>query len=147
MSRPGRIWQILVAHQSPEGADRGYRLPIPGSERRVCARCLGLYPTLLLVVVFESTVRYFESEWRWLVAFGLVTPAVIHWAGSMLMLSRGSNAMRTLTGVLAGVGMGVAFSDYFHDTSCGYFKALIITLVFLVALVWWVRPTPDQDRF
>ena len=145
MSRPGRLWQVLVSHHGPEEAHHCYRLPLPGQPRLVCARCLGLYPTLLLMVIFESTVFRFESEYRWLLSFGLVAPAVIDWARGMLFRVRGSNAVRSLTGVLGGAGMGLAFSDYFRDSSSGHFWALIGVLAFLIALVWWVRPAPDQD--
>ncbi|MFH2007295.1 MAG: DUF2085 domain-containing protein [bacterium] len=141
MSDPQRFWRLLLSHHGPGEAHRCYRLP--WSSLLLCARCLGLYPALLAVVGFEIGVGRFESEWRWLVAFASVTPAVIDWSGAMLFGGHGSNLVRTGTGGLAGIGLGVAFSDYFRDSKCLYFWVLLASLVAVISVVWWARRSDD----
>jgi len=136
---PTQGWRVLLSHHGPGESHHCYRV---GHRRgiHICARCLGLYPVLLTVVGFESAIGRFESEYRWIAAFSLVTPAIIDWSRSILFEHRGSNGWRTITGVLAGVGLGIAFGDYFRDTSCAYFWTLMGVLVTIIALVWWARP-------
>lgn len=132
-------WRVLLSHHRSSELHHCYRLPVTSRGIHVCARCLGLYPLLLATVGLESGVWRFESEHRWLLAFALVTPAVIDWSGSMLFAAPRSNCRRTITGVLAGVGLGLAFGDYFRDSTCGYFWALMGVLAAVIALVWWTR--------
>ncbi len=131
-----RGWRLLLSHHGPGEAHRCFRL---SGRLALCARCLGLYPVLVAVVGFEIGVHRFESEWRWLVVFSLVTPAVIDWSRSMLFGDRGSNLVRLLTGGLAGLGLGVAFSDYLRDSKTLYFWVLMACLAVLVSVVWWAR--------
>jgi uncharacterized membrane protein len=102
----------------------------------VCARCLGLYPVLLLVVVLEGALGRVPLTGRWFLAFALVSPAVIDWSRARLFGAPGTNAVRAVTGVLAGTGLGLAFSDYFRDSNQVYFWVLVATLAGVVLLVW-----------
>lgn len=74
---------------------------------RVCARCLGTYPVLLAVLVGLFKVRA-PLAWRWdvPVVLALTLPALVDWAVGRFRPARGSNAVRTLTGVLLGVALG-----------------------------------------
>ena len=130
-------WRVLLSHHRTSERHHCYRL----GKIHLCARCLGLYPVLLATIGFEVNLWRFESVYRWFLAVGLVTPAVIDWSRSMLFGSRGSNRWRTTTGALAGVGLGVAFGDYFRDNTSGWFWALMGVLAVVIGLVWWARPT------
>jgi len=140
MSRAPQGWRVLVSHHRAADLHRCYRLGLTRQGIHICSRCLGLYPLLMATIGLEAGLWRFESEYRWLVAFTLVTPAVIDWSASMLFDARGSNAWRTITGALSGVGLGIAFGDYFRDSTCGYFWALLSGLAVVIALVWWTRP-------
>lgn len=74
---------------------------------RVCARCLGTYPVLVAVMVGLFAVRA-PLAWRWDVpaVLGLTLPALVDWAVGRFRPASGSNAVRTLTGVLLGVALG-----------------------------------------
>ncbi len=139
MSDPAQGWRVVLSHHPTSELQRCYRLPVTSKGIHLCARCLGLYPVLLITLGIEAGLWRFESEDRWFLAFSLVTPAVIDWSASMLFAAPGSNEVRTITGVLAGVGLGIAFGDYFRDSSCAYFWALMGGLVMIIALVWWTR--------
>lgn len=140
MSDPPQGWRVLLSHHGSAELHHCYRLGLTREGIHVCARCLGLYPVLVVTIGLEAALWRFESEYRWIAAFSLVTPAVIDWSRSMLFAARGSNGWRTITGALSGVGLGIAFGDYFRDSSCGYFWALMAVLVVVIALVWWTRP-------
>lgn len=136
----GQGWRVLLSHHLTPQRHHCYRLGKEPNGIYLCARCLGLYPVLLVTIGFEAAWWRFESEFRWFLAFALVTPAVIDWSRSMLFGARGSNPWRTATGALAGVGLGLAFGDYLRDNSSLWFWTLMGVLTLVIGLVWWARP-------
>jgi uncharacterized membrane protein len=92
-----------LSHHHEEEYNRTYQL----GRVRVCARCLGTYPVLLAVLVGLFTMRA-PLAWRWdvPVVLGLTLPALADWAVGRFRPASGSNAVRTLTGVLLGVALG-----------------------------------------
>lgn len=96
---------------------------------RVCARCLGTYPVLLTVLVALVKVRA-PLSWDWdvPVVLGLTLPALVDWAVGRFRPAGGSNAVRTLTGVLLGVALGRSLFVHFQ-------KPLPPVLVWQAALV------------
>lgn len=92
-----------LSHHFENELNRCYRF---GSVH-VCARCLGTYPTLLIVFVAQFLVRA-PLEWAFDTAAGLalLLPATLDWASGRFRPQRGSNAQRTLTGILLGVSLG-----------------------------------------
>jgi len=74
---------------------------------RLCARCLGVYPVMFAAIAAQLAARA-PLAWRWDAAWtlALFAPAVADWAAGRLAPAFGSNAWRTLTGVLAGLALG-----------------------------------------
>jgi uncharacterized membrane protein len=98
-----------LSHHPPEQYDHTYRF---GSVH-VCARCLGVYPMLALGLTLQLAARA-PLAWKGDVVgvLALTAPALIDWALGRLRLTRGSNAVRTATGVL--LGLALARSLYIH---------------------------------
>lgn len=92
-----------LSHHHPEEYNRTYVL----GGVRVCARCLGTYPVLLAVLVGLFKLRA-PLTWSWdmPVVLGLTLPALVDWAVGRFRPTGGSNAVRTLTGVLLGMALG-----------------------------------------
>lgn len=92
-----------LSHHHEEEYNRTYLL----GGVRVCARCLGTYPVLLAVMVGLFKARA-PRVWSWdvPVVLGLTVPALVDWAVGRFRPASGSNAVRTLTGVLLGVALG-----------------------------------------
>ena len=92
-----------LSHHHEEEYNRTYLL----GGMRVCARCLGTYPVLLAVMVGLFKLRA-PLAWPWdvPVVLGLTLPALVDWAVGRFRPAAGSNAVRTLTGVLLGVALG-----------------------------------------
>lgn len=135
------IIRAVLSHHGAEHRHHCYRLGSGPNAVFLCARCLGVYPVLLLVVGLEGALGIADLSHRWLLAAALITPTLIDWSRSQLFKGKGSNVLRTLTGALAGLGLGLAFSDYFRDPSRPDFWILIGCIAAVAALVWWCRDT------
>jgi uncharacterized membrane protein len=92
-----------LSHHHEEEDNRTYLL----GGVRVCARCLGTYPVLVAVMLGLFALRA-PLAWRWdvPVVLGLTLPALVDWAVGRFRPASGSNAVRTLTGVLLGAALG-----------------------------------------
>ena len=113
---------------------------------RVCARCLGTYPVLLAVMVGLFAVRA-PKAWAWdvPVVLALTVPALLDWAVGRFRPASGSNAVRTLTGVLLGVALGRSL--YVHVQKplppMLWAQAALVTAVALpVILMTYGKPRP-----
>lgn len=102
---PGALG-FLLAHHVPPHLDRCYLCWLGRRPVWWCARCLGMYPALLLVLAIQLIVRPVVGWWDALWLFGLATPAVVDWALFRLAGRPGTNRVRTLTGVLLGFSLG-----------------------------------------
>lgn len=92
-----------LSHHPPEEYDRCYRL----GGLHVCARCLGVYPTLFVALVIGFAVRApTEHPLDLPVVLGLTAPATLDWAFGRFRPHALSNAWRTATGVLLGLALG-----------------------------------------
>jgi uncharacterized membrane protein len=101
-----------------------------------------VYPTVLLVVALEARLGRWVHPWRWFVATALVAPAVIDWSRARLFAARGSTPGRLITGALAGLGLGLGFSDYLQGAEARWFWILLGVLGILVLWVWTKRSPP-----
>ncbi|MFB6139381.1 MAG: DUF2085 domain-containing protein [Halosimplex sp.] len=103
LSRTGRY---LLSHHEPHEYDRCHRLAVGGRTVRLCARCSGVYPGILAGAALALTDTA-PAAWPWLVGCG-PAPALVDWAATTLTPRRGTNAVRTASGALLGLGYGVA---------------------------------------
>lgn len=98
----------------------------------MCARCLGLYPTLLLTLVGSFALRApLEHPLDVPVCLALTLPATLDWAFGQLRPLAGSNPWRTLTGVLLGLALG---RSLFIHLQRPFPKVLIVQLVLVTAV-------------
>lgn len=118
------VWRVL-SHHGPQEAHHTLQIQVGGWRVALCARCTALYPTLLAVVLLETWGPRLPLRPRWFWVYGLVTPAVVDYARARLFASPGANWIRLLTGFLAGVGLGMGFSDYFREPKVPYFWVLL----------------------
>ncbi len=91
-----------LSHHPPSELDRCYRV----GRFHVCARCLGTYPVLLVGLLGQIFLRAPLSLAADVpLSVGLVLPATLDWALGRFGPHRGSNAWRTFTGALLGLGL------------------------------------------
>ncbi len=129
-----------LSHHHEEEYNRTYLL----GGVRVCARCLGTYPVMLAVMVLLIRWRA-PLAWPWDVpgVLGLTLPALVDWALGRFRPASGSNAVRTLTGVLLGVALGRSL--YVHVRSplppvLLWQAALVGAVALPVMLLTWRGP-------
>ncbi len=92
----------LSHHHPPE-----YHRTVVLGGVRVCARCLGTYPTMAVVIAVQLAVRAplawaFDGPW----AIALLLPALVDWSVGRFRPASGSNARRAATGVALGLALG-----------------------------------------
>jgi uncharacterized membrane protein len=92
-----------LSHHPPQEWNRTYLV----GGVRVCARCLGTYPVLFAALVLQLFL-WAPLSWRYDVPFALLLtlPALLDWARGRLSPRGGSNAVRTVSGVLLGLALG-----------------------------------------
>lgn len=96
----------LLSHHEPADYDRCYAVPVHGRRIRLCARCSGIYPGIVVGVVFAYLAAPSPST-ALVVAAILPVFALVDWARAAFTGASGSNAARTATGALLGLGYGV----------------------------------------
>lgn len=91
-----------LSHHTPDEWHRCYTL----GPLRVCARCLGVYPTLFVMLLALFAVKApLEHAWDLEIVLAFTLPATIDWAIGRFRPHAFSNLWRTFTGVLLGVGL------------------------------------------
>lgn len=125
MNDPFRGFGRVLSHHGPEEAHHTLQFRVGAWRVALCARCTALYPTLVAVVLLETWVRPLPLGPRWFWVYALVTPAVVDYGRARLFSSPGANWIRVSTGGLAGIGLGMGFSDYFREPGCMYFWVLL----------------------
>lgn len=117
ITRASRIVSFLpLAHHRADQLDHCLLLPLGSRRVALCARCLGLYPSLIIVLflqAFLQSPRPGIME-RWLLVAGIF-PALLDWGRSWLDHRRGNNAIRVITGALLGISLGRSCWIYLHD--------------------------------
>ncbi|MGZ0747431.1 DUF2085 domain-containing protein [Haloparvum sp. AD34] len=96
--------QYLLAHHEPAEYDRCYRVRVRGREEHLCARCLGVYPGI--VVGLLAVHLGWLPDLQLLAVATLPALALGDWALTALGDRDGTNPVRTWTGVALGVGYG-----------------------------------------
>lgn len=131
-----------LSHHHPDEYNRTYVL----GGVRVCARCLGTYPVLLAVLVGLFVLRA-PLRWAWdvPVVLGLTVPALGDWAVGRFRPASGSNAVRTLTGVLLGAALGRSLFIHVQRPLPAVLlaqAALVTAVAVPVILATYRRPRP-----
>jgi uncharacterized membrane protein len=109
--------RYLLSHHEPTDWDRCYAPTIRGRRVRLCARCLGIYPGILVGLLVASLFRVPISHYA-LVAL-LPLPALLDWTVTTFTDRAGHNVVRTSTGVLLGVGYAVGLVHVVGNADLG----------------------------
>jgi hypothetical protein len=119
---------FLLAHHHPDQLERCYLVRCGARPIWLCARCLGLYPALLLTLGLQLAWPLPAGPWDmpWLAIGSL--PALLDWGLARLGRTPGSNPRRTWTGALLGLALGRAAGIHglhpFHPLAVAYLAAL-----------------------
>lgn len=107
---------LFFSHHAPEQHDHCLLLPLPGGRRLpLCARCLGIYPMMLVVLALQLSGRL-DLAWTdpWLMIV-LPLPTVVEFLLEQTGRIHGTNRLRILAGLPLGVALGRMFARYLLD--------------------------------
>lgn len=126
----------LLSHHEPAEWDRCYAPTVGGRRIRLCARCLGIYPGIVAGLL-ASLVGSSMPTGLAVVAL-LPLPALVDWTATAFTPRRGSNPVRTATGLALGYAYGVGLGTLFLN---GDLRVLAIGVgyAFLAGLLVSVR--------
>jgi uncharacterized membrane protein len=134
---PPVIHWMILAHSYRGDVSRCVMVPAArGKSVAVCARCLGLYPTLISMIAIQIGVepgRAMILDW-WITIAG-IGPALIDWGLSRLSIWRGNNLSRIATGVLAGGALSRSLYLYFREPVNEVFGVQLMIICFCVFAV------------
>lgn len=108
-------WKMLLAHHRSEELHHCYKIGVGLSKYHFCARCLGLYPAMAftMVLVFSGVLSLSPTRSFSFMAWGMGI-GILEWSIVRLGFWSGRNYLRTITGAIMGVGMGIGFPIYFR---------------------------------
>ena len=91
-----------ICHRKPERSFfiKGYQFP-------VCARCTGIYISLLIYFIYSHYVHVDYNFYLLLFGFILLIPAYIDGITQFHMNRESNNNLRLVTGLLCGLGLGI----------------------------------------
>lgn len=139
-------WRLLLAHHPPSQYHRCVRL----GRLHLCARCLGLYPTLfaglavqLVLTVHHAPALAARPFEHWALVL-VMAPASWDWLRGRLDPATGTNAGRLSTGVL--LGLGLARTVYLNARTPMSGPALdgLVFLAIVVILGALIRQGPED---
>jgi uncharacterized membrane protein len=137
--------QYLLSHHEPATWHRCYAPEIRGRRVRLCARCLGIYPGILVGLFAVLRIGLPISHY-YLVAL-LPLPALVDWTVTTFTDRIGSNPVRTLTGFLLGIGYAIGLVRVVGNADPG---VLVVGSVYALAAGLLLvraksRPSPSQS--
>jgi len=102
-------WEYLIAHHFPARYSRTFALPWGTRRYHICARCAGQVVGVLAYIGFvifalSRDTGFFTPQVQFLFAFAPL-PGAIDWVTQAVGRRESTNAVRLLTGLLAGATM------------------------------------------
>lgn len=97
--------RYLLSHHRPHEWDRCHQPTMFGRQVRICARCSGIYPGLILGLL-AGFWGLLPTAYLLILAI-FPAPALVDWSLTTFTERRGSNFLRTATGGLLGVAYGL----------------------------------------
>ncbi len=140
-------WMLLLAHHYEEDLDHCYKLTTKKRDFYLCARCIGLYPALFftMILVFSGVFKISPERSYDLMAIccGL---GIFEWGIVRLGFWEGKNFLRTITGVIIGIGMGIGLPPYFQRPFSIGFWTVAGVLGGVVGLIEIVARFSDWEK-
>ena len=93
--------KFTLSHHYSHQYNRCYKI----GRLHFCARCLGLYPILLIFIFLQFYIEI-SPLWESVLLFLFPMPALIDWSIAVLIQNKGLNSIRTSTGFLLGLSLG-----------------------------------------
>lgn len=138
MSEPGKqnLWRLLLSHHDEQHLDQCFAFGSGAGRVFVCARCLGLYPAMLAMLVLGRLTGPWPAWLEWTALLGLPLPALLEWG---VTVAGGRRPAANWVRLLTGSGLGASIGASLHvNTYALLAEPVRAQFVFFLAVVWVV---------
>jgi uncharacterized membrane protein len=127
--------KYLLSHHKQSNWDHCYILPIFSWDIRICARCSGIYPG---IIVGLATYNFVSVGFSSLILLSVLPlPALLDWSLTSFTKRGGNNIIRTITGALLGYGYAVGLVELVIKYDL---RVLLLGVIYAIAagvLLWY----------
>jgi uncharacterized membrane protein len=132
---------LLLSHNPPENLDRTIHLRFWNKNLYLCARCTGIYSTILIVFI-AWYLGYDFPPWLYLPLFALLPiPGAIDWITQSCNLRESNNWIRVSTGSLIGVSQAIFFLSIIKGMLFLFLQTLAVVGIYFLAVYIIARKT------
>lgn len=133
----------ILSHHKQSNWDRCHKVSIFSWNIRICARCSGIYPGIIIGLTTYSLLSVGFSNL--ILLFLLPLPALFDWSLTSFTKRGGNNIIRTITGASLGYGYGIGLVELLikHD-----FRVFLLGVIYaLVAgVLMWHNDKSDNFK-
>jgi hypothetical protein len=130
------FFALLLSHHPVDRLHLCYPLQIGSRQVHLCARCLGLFPAMFLVLGVGIATGPWPWWLEWLLLFLPPLPAFLDWGTST---AAGKPERGNLVRLLGGIGLGTGLGASLHiNTYALASYPVMAQFVFFLASVWVV---------
>ena len=138
--------KFSISHHHSHQYNRCYKF----GKLHVCARCLGLYPILILLIILQFYIP-FPKKYQDIFLFILPLPAIIDWASNFIFDLKGYNWIRTITGFFLGLSLSrliwLHIKDPFNKVSLKGFFMYLLIVSFVISVKFLLNMLKHYDDY
>ncbi len=137
-SKKPSVLYLILAHHPPSRIHRTVQVRVGRFQQPVCARCLGQFISVLILLPILLLTGFNVSMPYWLVITGLCPiPAIVDWTTQTVGHRESTNWLRILTGSMYGVsvalGLTSAIRMEFHNL--GFLSLVLLVYMIVITII------------
>jgi len=139
---------LLLSHHRPEKLDRTIHVRFKGESIHICARCIGTYSAVLMMIVFVWFLGFdFPVELYIPLIAILPTPTTLDWITQSCKVRESRNIIRISTGFLLGLSQGLFLLIIIKGMFTLFLQVIIIIGIYFLSIYIIAWKTKCLDSY